>query len=64
VTLTVYDIRGKRVTTLLDGIHDAGVNEIIWDGRNAHGAPVATGVYFYQLRAGKKLLTKKLTILK
>jgi hypothetical protein len=64
VTLTIYDVEGRRVTTLVDGKRDAGVSEVIWNGRNAFGDPVATGVYFYQLRAKKKLLTKKLLLLK
>ena len=64
VTLTIYDVTGRRVTTLVDEKRDAGVNEVVWNGRNTFGEPVATGVYFYQLRAKKKLLTKKLLLLK
>jgi len=64
VTLTIYDVEGRRVTTLVDGRRGAGVSEVVWNGRNAFGEPVATGVYFYQLRAKKKLLTKKLLLIK
>ena len=57
VTLTIYDINGSVVRTLDLGHQRAGMyhsrsRAAHWDGRNAHGEPVASGVYFYTLNAG------------
>jgi hypothetical protein len=64
VTLTVYDAGGHEVVKLVEGARSAGVNEVAWDGRSASGASVATGVYFYRLKAGNKVLTRKMLLLK
>jgi M6 family metalloprotease-like protein len=64
VQLAVYDAAGKRVATLLDEVGDAGLNEVIWDGRSDSGAMAASGVYFYRLSTQKKVLTKKMLLLK
>ena len=50
VTLTVYDVLGRRVRTLTQGEWSSGSHEIIWDGRDQYGSVVATGVYFYRIR--------------
>jgi hypothetical protein len=62
--IAVYDVRGKRVRTLVSGYAVAGFNEVRWDGRNDSGERVASGVYLYQLRAGKVVETKKMVLLK
>ena len=62
--LTIYDVQGRRVRALLDEETEPGLNKVDWDGRNDYGAPVASGVYFYQLRAGKNTLTNKMVLLK
>ena len=69
VTLTIYDIRGVVVRELKLGHQAAGVyynrsRAIYWDGRNAFGEKVATGVYFYTLKAGDFTATRKLLIRK
>ncbi len=69
VTLTIYDIRGVVVRELKLGHQPAGVyhnrsRAIHWDGRNAFGEKVATGVYFYTLKAGDFTATRKLLIRK
>jgi len=51
VTLTIYTILGQKVKTLVNGVEDAGVKQVQWDGRNERGLGVATGVYFYRLEA-------------
>lgn len=51
VRLTVYDASGRLVQTLVDGVVGAGPHSTSWDGRNAAGVSVPTGVYFYQLEA-------------
>jgi hypothetical protein len=64
VSLTVYDIRGRRVRTLLDSDLEPGSYKIHWDGRDDHGQSVASGIYLYTLRAGEERFTRKMTILK
>jgi hypothetical protein len=51
VRLVVYDVRGRAVVTLFDGPSPGGRMELQWNGRDAAGAPVSSGVYFYRLTA-------------
>jgi hypothetical protein len=51
VELSVYNVLGQRVATLLRGPLDAGVHEIRWDGRTSSGEPAPSGVYFCRLDA-------------
>ena len=69
VTLTIYDIHGRVVRTLALGHQPAGIYQTrsraaYWDGRNALGEPVASGVYFYTLTAGDFTTTRKMLIQK
>ena len=51
-TLTIYNISGQAVRTLLSGPLSPGPNQVIWDGRDNPGNAVAVGVYIYRLTAG------------
>jgi hypothetical protein len=64
VNLTVYDVEGRAVKTLLARAVDAGVKRIPWDGTDARGNRVSSGVYFYTLRTPTESVTKKMTLLK
>jgi hypothetical protein len=64
VDLTVYDVAGRRVTTLVDRDMGAGRAAVEWNGRDTRGRRVASGVYFYRLVAGSKSETKKMVMLK
>ena len=69
VTLTIYDIQGRVVRDLDVGHQRAGIyhnrsRAAYWDGRNAQGEPVASGVYFYTLKAGDFTATRKMLIRK
>ena len=69
VTLTIYAANGAVVRTLALGHQDAGIYQTrsraaYWDGKNAIGETVASGVYFYTLTAGKFFATRKMLILK
>ena len=69
VIVTIYDMRGVAVRELVFGHQPAGVYEsrgraAYWDGKNQHGEPVASGVYFYTLTAGDFTATRKLLIAK
>ncbi len=47
--LSVYDVYGRRVRTLVDGLSDAGYQSAVWNGTDSRGRPVASGVYLYRL---------------
>ena len=69
VTLTIYDVRGVVVRRLelghqLAGMYHSRSRAIHWDGRNAFGEKVASGLYFYTLKAGDFTATRKLLIRK
>jgi len=64
VDLAVYDVAGRLVTRLVARDETAGYKSVVWDGRNHAGRPVATGVYFYRLRAGEFVETRKMVLLK
>lgn len=49
IRLCVYDAAGRFIRTLATGSQPAGVHEIVWDGRDAKGRNVASGVYLYRL---------------
>jgi len=49
VSLVVYDLVGRRVTTVVSGYQSAGTHSVGWDGLNQQGRPVASGVYLYEL---------------
>ncbi|MBN1825687.1 MAG: immune inhibitor A [Candidatus Eisenbacteria bacterium] len=64
VSLSIHDVSGRLVRTLVRGARDAGDQETVWDGRDDRGGAVASGVYFYRLRAGAFTETRKLVLLK
>jgi len=64
VELSVYDVRGREVVRLLDGKVDAGPHSVTWDGKAAAGYSAAPGVYWYRMRTGDKVLTRRMVLLK
>lgn len=64
VTVSIYDVSGSRVRTLLDRQLAAGRHAELWDGANDAGSRVGSGVYYCRLSAGKTNLTKKLVIVR
>lgn len=64
ITLTVHDAIGRTVATLVSGEKEAGHHSAIWNGRLTNGAPAPSGVYFYKLNTGKRILTRTMTLLK
>ena len=59
VRLTVYDVNGRHVTTLVDGWKEAGIQQVTFDG-----AHLASGIYFYELIAGNYHAVRKAILLK
>jgi len=63
VKLEIFNIVGQKVTTIIDGSLSAGNHTIQWDGNDSYGRQVATGIYFYRLKAGGSIDTKKMVLL-
>ena len=64
VNITIYDMLGKQVTTLINQTQDAGYRSVIWDATNDYGKPVSAGIYLSQIHAGEYISTKKIVLLK
>ncbi|MBZ0269052.1 choice-of-anchor B family protein [bacterium] len=64
VVLAVYDVSGRRVATLLDGVVGEGSHAVAWDGRQADGRPAAAGVYFYRLSTPGESARRKMLLLR
>ena len=55
VSLRVFDLLGRHVRTLVDVHQEKGTHEVIWDGANGDGIPVANGVYLFKLQVGERV---------
>lgn len=64
VRLTVYNLLGQEVKTLIDGRITAGEHRVTWDGSDNQGTPCATGVYLYRLQIEDKSESRKMLLLK
>jgi hypothetical protein len=60
--LCVYDIRGRRVATLVDGPLARGEHQISWEGRDSQNRPLPSGVYFYRLQSDSGSSVKKMIL--
>ncbi|NTV03639.1 T9SS type A sorting domain-containing protein, partial [bacterium] len=54
VSLRIYDVRGRQVRSLVEGIREAGAHSVVWDGRDDRGGHAASGAYVYRLQADGK----------
>ena len=64
VNLTIYNLSGRLVRTLVDESQKLGYYKIIWDGKDASGRKVSTGTYFCRLEVDNFVSTKKLTVIR
>ena len=65
VRLEIYGLRGQKVSVLVDHTSQpAGTYTVHWDGKDSYGRPVSSGVYFYRLKAGDFVATRKMVLLK
>ena len=60
VDLTIYNVLGQPMRRVWTGPLPAGEHRLTWDGRDAQGQPVATGVYVYRLQVGDQTSTRKM----
>jgi len=59
IQITIFDLMGRKVTTLLSKTQEAGPQQVQWNATN-----VPSGMYFYQIRAGEYVQTRKMVLLK
>ena len=64
VSLTVMNMLGQEVITLVNGWQDLGYHEVRWLGLDRSGVPVASGVYFSVLQDGRQVRVEKMMLLK
>jgi len=65
VKLTIYDVQGREINTLVNTNQQAGRYQIQWNGKDAYGNNIPSGAYFYSLAAGKEFSqTKKMLMVK
>ena len=60
--LAIYDLQGRVVLVLKDGIFEAGVQSESWNGRDVAGAKLNPGIYLVRLRMGTTTLTQRLVV--
>ncbi len=64
VELTIYDLLGNKVNTIVTGAFKPGTQRVIWDGTDAEGYSVESGIYFYKLTTNTGSVTKRMVLLK
>ncbi|HPF70964.1 MAG TPA: FlgD immunoglobulin-like domain containing protein, partial [Candidatus Krumholzibacteria bacterium] len=64
VDLSIFDVRGRLVTTLVRGALPAGEHAVVWNGRAADGRPAPAGTYFSRLKSGGQVDTRPLCLVK
>ncbi|HMB93612.1 MAG TPA: FlgD immunoglobulin-like domain containing protein, partial [Rhodothermales bacterium] len=64
VRLEVFDVTGRLVQVLVDGVQEAGAHQITWGGTDRTGVPVASGVYLSRLRVGEQVRVHRMLLMK
>ena len=64
VNITIYDITGRHISTLVSNHQYAGYKSIQWSATNSHGERVSAGIYLYKIQTGEFRQTKKMVLLK
>jgi hypothetical protein len=64
VSLNIYNILGKKVSTLLNNVVNPGKHKIEWNAKDNEGNPVASGIYFYELRSSSFNARKKMLLIR
>jgi flagellar hook assembly protein FlgD len=63
-TLSVFNIRGQKISTLIDEQKAKGIHRVVWNGADDKGKNVPSGVYFYRLETSNKSITGKMILMK
>jgi hypothetical protein len=63
-TLSIFDVRGRLVKVLVEEELEPGRYQATWDGKNAEGVGVSSGIYFYRIHSGSFTSTRKMTVTK
>ena len=64
VSIEIYNSLGQRVKTLINNIQSPNTYSITWDGKDSKGVIVGSGLYYYQIKVGDEISTKKMILLK
>ena len=64
IQLVIYNLTGQKVATLVAGTRESGTYTLHWNGRDASGRALASGVYLYRIKAGTQVKTRKLLLLR
>ncbi len=64
IELSVFNVTGQRIRCLIKGQKAAGLHQVVWNGRDEHGEPVPSGIYYYRLVTTHKVFSKKLVLAK
>ncbi|GAB4319606.1 MAG: hypothetical protein Kow0074_09310 [Candidatus Zixiibacteriota bacterium] len=64
VNLTIYNVLGQQVRSLVAGVKEAGTHTVEWDGRDDNGSTVQSGMYFYRIQTPSFTEARKMTLLK
>jgi len=64
VNIAVYNTLGQVVRNMVGATKPAGVHEVLWDGKDNRGVEMGSGIYFYAIRAGEFLASKKMVLLR
>jgi|GEM_PF-372703 len=62
--LSIFDVRGRLVKVLVEEELEPGRYQVSWDGKNAEGVGVSSGIYFYRIHSGSFTSTRKMTVTK
>ena len=64
VKIDIFNIKGQKVRSLVNGDYPSGEHSVIWNGTDDHNSPVTSGIYFYKITAGDFSTTKKMLLMK
>jgi hypothetical protein len=64
VNISIFNILGQKVVTLVNGEQEPGPHEAVWEGRDSNGHTVASGIYFYKMVAGDYVQTRKMALMR
>ena len=64
MVLSIYNIKGQKVKTLLNELKEKGVHQITWNGTDENDSQVSSGVYFYRLQTGQFITNRRILLIK